>query len=144
MLDLTFSMFGRLTTRLLAAVMLLPLLALVSATGGFGLRCRITGEVLSACCCPDGADAAKGEPVATVSEADCCDRLVREVTSTTAEVSSTQRVLPDQPTQLPALALRALSVDVVRPERSSPVEDRASLGPPTGRLRLLAKSSFLI
>jgi hypothetical protein len=139
------AMSASLRTRIFAAVLLVPLVALATATSGVGLRCRITGQVIDACCC-DGAgdDAVKADAPATVSEADCCDRVVREVTPTTAEVSAPQRLLPEHAWLLPTLALDVSTIST----ESSPVrtrsEARASIGPPTVRLRLLSKSTFLI
>jgi hypothetical protein len=140
-LDLIRALSHGLRTRLFAAVLLLPLVALATATGGVGLRCRLTGEVLSACCC-DGDDA-KAAPVTTVSEADCCDRIVRDVTTAPAEVSATPGALPD-----PALAVRvafAEPASAFSSVFSARFETRASAGPPpTVRLRLVSKSSFLL
>src|SRR5258705_445254 len=48
MLDPIRAISHSLRTRLLAAALLLPLIALATATSGVGLRCRITGEALSA------------------------------------------------------------------------------------------------
>jgi len=145
MLGLIHFMHTRLHTRLFAVVLLLPLVALATATGGVGLRCRITGELIDACCCDDGTgDAAKADTPATVSAADCCDRVVREVTSTTAEVSAPERLIPAHATPLPAFVLDISMV----PADSSPIQPRSelreSIGPPTVRLRLLSKSTFLI
>jgi hypothetical protein len=145
MLDVIRSISHSLRTRLFAAALLVPLIALATATSGVGLRCRITGEMLSACCC-DGADgaAAKTPPIATVSEADCCDRVVRDVTTAPAELSATPNALPDHETPL---ALVAFQVQIEAPSPSvflSRSETRASIGPPTVRLRLVSKSSFLI
>jgi hypothetical protein len=139
------AMSRRLQTRLFAAVLLLPLVAFATATSGAGLRCRITGEVLNACCCADGGDdAAKADAPTTVSAADCCDRVMHEVTPTTAEVSAPERSLTEHATPLPTLALDISAIAV----ESSPIrtrsESRANLGPPTVRLRLLSKSTFLI
>jgi hypothetical protein len=135
-----------LRTRIFAAVLLLPLVALATATSGVGLRCRITGQVqmVDACCCDDaGGDAAKADSPSTVAEGDCCDRVVRDVTPTTAELSAPERLLPERAT-LPTLAVAVSTISA----ESSPIrtrsEARASLGPPTVRLRLLSKSTFLI
>ena len=127
--------------RLFAAVLLLPLIAVATATSGFGLRCRITGEMSSACCCDDAA--AKVTPVATVSEADCCDRVVRDVTIMPAVLSTTDLLL-DQTTPVAYLVVRVAAVDVPQPIVAPRSEARSRLGPPTVRLRLVSKSSFLI
>ncbi|HVZ73842.1 MAG TPA: hypothetical protein VHJ20_15790 [Polyangia bacterium] len=123
--------------------MLVPLVAIATATSGVGLRCRITGEVIEACCCDDaGGAATKADQPATVSEADCCDRVAREVTATTAEPSAPQPLVPDHATPLPVIA-----IDALPPERAPArawSESRSSLSPQTVRLRLLAKSTFLI
>jgi hypothetical protein len=145
MLALIRAMSRSLLTRLFAAVLLLPLVALATATSGVGLRCRITGEVLNACCCGDtGGDSVKADALATVSAADCCDRVVREVTPTTAEVSAPERLLPEHATPLPALALDVAAIAAESSPIRTRAESRASIGPPTVRLRLLSKSTFLI
>ena len=123
----------------------MPLVALATATSGVGLRCRLTGEMLSVCCCDGGESAAaKAAPVATASEADCCDRVVRDVTTAPAELSTTPRVLPDQTTPVAYVALEAAVVDRSPSAFSTRSETRARIGPPTVRLRLVSKSSFLI
>jgi hypothetical protein len=142
MLDVIRALSHSLRTRLFAAVLLLPLIALATATSGAGLRCRITGEVSSACCCDGGEGAAeKAAPVATVSEADCCDRVVRDVTTAPAELG-TPSVLPDQTT--PVAHVAAAAADGPPSAFSSRSETRSRTGPPTVRLRLVSKSSFLI
>ena len=144
MLDFTRAMLRSLQTRLFAAVLLLPLVALATATSGIGLRCRITGEVLDACCCGHAAeDSANARPT-TVSAAGCCDRVVRDVTATAAEASAPLQLLPEPATPMPAFTadVSRLVADTAQ-VRARP-ESRASLGPPTVRLRLLAKSTFLI
>ena len=145
------AMSASLRTRIFAAVLLFPLVALATATSGVGLRCRITGQVqgIDACCCDgaeDGADddAAKAAAPATMSEADCCDRVVREVTPTTAELSAPERLLPDDATPLTALALDVPTIAAASAPMRARADLRASVGPPTVRLRLLAKSTFLI
>ena len=145
MLDVIRSISHSLRTRLFAAALLLPLIALATATSGVGLRCRITGEMLSACCC-DGADgaAAKAPPIATVSEADCCDRIVRDVTTAPAELSATPNALPDHETPVAHVAFQVQIDDPSPSVFLSRSEPRASIGPPTVRLRLVSKSSFLI
>lgn len=144
MLDSIRAISHSLRTRLFAVVLLLPLVALATATSGVGLRCRITGEVLSACCCerPDSS-ATKAAPVATVSEADCCDRIVREVSTAPAEVSATPDVLPDQ-TPVFRVALEGPAFAPPPSAFPSRSETRARIGPPTVLLRLVSKSSFLI
>ena len=145
MLDVIRSISHSLRTRLFAAVLLLPLIVLATATSGVGLRCRITGEMSSACCC-DGGDsaAAKAAPVATVTEADCCDRVVRDVTTAPAELSTTPSVLPDQTTPVAYVAVEAPAADLPSSVFSSRSERRARVGPPTVLLRLVSKSSFLL
>ena len=143
-LDLIRARSHSLRTRLWAAVLLLPLIGLATATSGAGLRCRITGEVLSACCCDGGeSPAAKAAPIATVSVADCCDRVVRDVTTAPAELSSPS-VLPEQTTPVAYVAADTAAVDPRPSVFSSHSETRSCTGPPTVRLRLVAKSSFLI
>jgi hypothetical protein len=133
-----------LRTRLFAAVLLWPLVALATATSGAGLRCRITGEVLSACCC-DGAENAvtKAAPHATVSAADCCERIVRDVTTEPAELN-TASVLPAQTMPVAYVAFAPAAADLLPSVFSSRSQTRSRVGPPTVRLRLVSKSSFLI
>jgi hypothetical protein len=101
--------------------------------------------VIDACCCDSGeGDAVKADAPATVSEADCCDRVVRDVTPTTAEVSGPERLLPDYATPLSALALDVSTIVAETSPIRTRSESRASIGPPTVRLRLLSKSTFLI
>jgi hypothetical protein len=121
---------------------MLPLLALAMATSAVGLRCRMTGEVLSSCCCGPG-DEPQAESPTSVSQAGCCDRLVREVTAAPAEVSTTARVLPERTAPV-ALVAPSLVLDVVPSVLAVRSEARASIGPPSVRLRLVAKSAFLI
>jgi hypothetical protein len=145
MLGVIRSLSHSLRRRLFAAALLLPLIALATATSGVGLRCRITGETLSVCCC-DGGDgaAAKAAPVAAASEADCCDRVVRDVTTAPAELSTTPSVLPGQTTPIAYVPVEAPAVALPSFVLLSRSEIRALIGPPTVRLRLVSKSSFLI
>ena len=145
MLEIIRAISHSLRARLFAAALLLPLIALATVTSGVGLRCRITGEMLSACCC-DGGDnaAAKTAPVATVSEADCCDRVVRDVTTAPAELTTTPSVLPDQTTPIAHVAVEAPAVVLPSSVFSSRSETRARVGSPTVLLRLVSKSSFLL
>jgi hypothetical protein len=145
MLDRIRSISHSVRTRLFAVALLLPLMALTMATSGVGLRCRITGELLSACCCDAGDSAAtKVAPVATVSEADCCDRIVRDVTTAPAELSTTPSVLPDQTTPVAYVAVEAPAVDPPPSVFSSRSGSRARVGPATVLLRLVSKGSFLL
>jgi hypothetical protein len=132
-----------LRTRLYAAALLLPLVALASATGGQWLRCRVTGAVIEACCCDEGDAAAPqaGPTVATVSEADCCDRVIREVTPPLAELGAQPTTAPRPALAVVPLAGGALAVGEAPPVR---VETRRSLAPPTAQQRLITKSTLLI
>jgi hypothetical protein len=139
------TMSRSLCTRLFAAVFLLPLVVLATATSDVGLRCRITGAVLSTCCCGDGdGESAKEAPNATLSQADCCDRVVRDVTPARAELSPAYRALPDQTVPVAVVAFDDSPIDHDPSALSPRSAARASLGPPTVRVRLLAKSAFLI
>jgi hypothetical protein len=144
MLALIRAFSHSLRRRLFAAALLLPLLAVATATSGVALRCRITGEMLDACCCDGGEDAAvKAAPIATVSEADCCDRIVRDVTTAPAELSAPSE-LPDLTTPVVHLTAVVPAIELPPSVFSSRGETRAGIGPPTVRLRLLSKSTFLI
>ena len=145
MLKLIKAMSRSLFTRLFAAALLLPLVALATATSGFALRCRITGMVFNACCCgEDGGELVKAEAVATVSPGDCCDRVVRDVTPALAELTAKSRALSDPPAPVIVAALACASVDLVSSPLISRGEFRAGIAPPTVRSRLVAKSAFLI
>jgi hypothetical protein len=142
----------RLRTRLFAAILLLPLVALATATDSVGLRCRVTGVVLDACCCPnvdvDGdGDAGPVHAAATMSAADCCDRIVREVNEAPAELVAPSAPLPNRNTVL-ALVAFADAGALLRQNPSSLVSSRSAAParqrPPSVRLRLVAKSAFLI
>jgi hypothetical protein len=131
------------SARLLAVLFLLPLVALTTATGSFGLRCRMTGELLSGCCCAGDDDAIRAEPIATLSQADCCERELRQVTPVPAEPSVATGAVPE-PAPLGAFAVAVSATDAGPTTRASRFETRTSIGPPTVRSRLVAKSSFLI
>ncbi|MEA2696206.1 MAG: hypothetical protein QOI66_477 [Myxococcales bacterium] len=139
-----------LRTRIFAAVLLLPLVALATATDSVGLRCRVTGVVQDACCCPDvdgDGDAGPANAAATVSPADCCDRIVREISEAPAELAAPATTLPNRAT---ALALVAFADAGARLRQnasslfSSRSADQAGQRPPSLRLRLVTKSAFLI
>ena len=154
---------SRIAQRLAAATALLSLLAVSAATGGVWLRCRITGVLRPACCCPgtqgaqgaQGAEGAEGPqgaqgtndaaptPPVAESDDDCCDRIVTEVEQTPSELASRA------PTAAPAPALVLVLADAAnaasaaaRPHRFASEPSRA--GPPSTRSRLLSKSAFLI
>ena len=138
-------MFGHLRTRLFAAALLLPLVAFATATGGSWLRCRLTGAVLDNCCCSGDEAAAKTPATATVSEADCCDRVIRSVAPAVAELQATTAapdVFPDLSVGM--LALEGPATDDVVAQGRVHAVARGSLAPPTARLRLLTKSTLLI
>jgi hypothetical protein len=137
-------MFRNLRTRLFAAALLLPLIAFATATGGYWLRCRVTGAVVDACCCGDEAQASQAAPNATVSEADCCDRVDSQIAPTVAELTAPETGLPAATLSvLPAQGGDA-SIDLVSPPAQARATARSSLGPPTSRLLLIAKSTLLI
>jgi hypothetical protein len=133
-------MIRSLRTRLLAAALLLPLVALATATSGHWLRCSVTGVEMAACCC-DGQDATtQAPPTTTVSQGDCCDRVERNVAPTVAELTLAETGAP--PAAIVALPREGTSNELV--SAPTPVRARTSLGPPTSRLRLIAKSTLLI
>jgi hypothetical protein len=144
MLDRASTMLPGLRTRLFAATLLLPLLALALETGGVGLRCRLTGVVLDACCCGDAAEDASAEPVASVSAAECCDRVVRDAARAPAELSARVVPLAAPPAPLLVAVLDASPPSLVASPIVARADWRGSVGPPTLRSRLIAKSSFLI
>jgi hypothetical protein len=143
MLGFVHAMSGSLRTRLFAAVLLVPLVALAIATSGAGLRCRITGAMLDACCCGEG-ETSEAQTVSTVSQADCCDRVVRNVSSAPAELTAPPTVSPQQTASIAVAAFDQPTLDHDPSALSPRSEARASIGPPTVRSRLVAKSSFLI
>jgi hypothetical protein len=136
------TMFRSLRTRLFAAALLLPLLAFATATGGSWLRCRVTGEALSACCCAGDAQDAATTPTTSVSSADCCDRLERHVAPSVGELTVAQTGAPEG--SVGVLPVEGASVALVSAPTQTRVTVRVSLGPPTTRLRLIAKSTLLI
>jgi hypothetical protein len=137
-------MFRRLRTRLFAAALLLPLIAFATATGGHWLRCRVTGAMVEACCCGDEAEAAATPEATTttVSESDCCDRVERQIAPSFAELTATETGAPDAAAS--ALPFEDVSIDLVSAQPQTRATARSSLGPPTSRLRLIAKSTLLI
>ncbi len=136
-------MFRHLRTRLLAAALLLQLVALATATGGSWLRCRLTGAVLDDCCCGGDGAASPAPATATVSEADCCDRVIRSVAPAVGELTPTTTAARDAGTDL-MVAVERPATDVVVADARVRAVARGSLAPPTARLRLLTKSTFLI
>jgi hypothetical protein len=131
----------RLFQRFVAATAMLSVLVVSAATGGIWLRCRATGVLRAACCCPT-ADAAEGKPVpAAVESDDCCDRVVTIVDQTPSEVA------PPETLATPAIIVASIdaqdaAASAARGARSANEQSRA--GPPTARARLLSKQSFLI
>jgi hypothetical protein len=125
----------------MAAALLLPLIALATATSGYAMRCRVTGAVFDACCCGDDA-AATTPPATTVSEADCCDRVERHVAPTVAELTAPAPAAPDAARI--ALPFEAASLELVSAPARARLATPSGLGPPTSRLRLIAKSTLLI
>jgi hypothetical protein len=133
--------------RLVSAALLLPLVTLSLATGGLWLRCRLTGAVARACCCPsDGAQAVATPEPARASEQDCCDRLMTQAEEMPVEPAAGP--LPDDAPRLAwagALPASAASADGPPSPRSLIARARsAPTSPPAVRARLVAKSSFLI
>lgn len=62
-----------------AAALLAPMLLFAISAWGFeGLRCRITGMVSLATCCPGAVDGASQPPASpdSVDEPGCCERIV--------------------------------------------------------------------
>jgi len=142
MIDSLENMFRSLRTKLFAAALLLPLIAFSTVTGGHWLRCRVTGAVLQACCCGDETQPAATTPTATVSQADCCDRIEHRVAPTVAELTVAESAARDAAGLTPSVD--QVSIDLIAAPTQLHVELRSSLGPPTGRLRLIAKSTLLI
>ncbi|HEY2731417.1 MAG TPA: hypothetical protein VGK52_15850 [Polyangia bacterium] len=136
-------MIRRSRTRLFAAVLLLPLVAFATATSGFALRCRITGAVLGACCCDHG-ETTRADAVATVSQADCCDPVIRNVLAAPVELTASPSAVPHQTAPVAFVASVDSTADHDPSALSPRSEARASIGPLTVRLRLVAKSTFLI
>ncbi|HEY7370841.1 MAG TPA: hypothetical protein VIF57_01600 [Polyangia bacterium] len=133
----------RIAHRLVAASALLSLLAVSAATGGVWLRCRITGVLRPACCCPaaDGANDGAPTPATAESDDDCCDRIVTEVERAPSELASRAPALAPALVLVLADVADAASI-VARPSRFTSDQSRA--GPASTRTRLLAKSALLI
>jgi len=128
--------------RFAAATALLSLLAASTATGAVWLRCRITGVLQPACCCPavDGADEAAPQP-ATAEAADCCDHVVTDVDQPPSELASRA------PAVAPALVIAAADIaglSSITARIVDPAHEQSRAGPPSTRARLLSKSTFLI
>jgi hypothetical protein len=134
-------MSRRLSARLAAAALLLPLLAFATATSGHWLRCRVTGVVVDACCCGDEAETST-PTTTTVSEADCCDRVEHQVSPTVAELTAAETAAPDATAH--ALPFDGVALEPVAAPARPRATARSSLGPPTSRLLLIAKSTLLI
>jgi hypothetical protein len=63
--------------RSVAVALLAPLLAFaVSASGFVGLRCRITGMISIATCCPDSSRDDSPPAQSSVDDPGCCERVV--------------------------------------------------------------------
>jgi hypothetical protein len=138
-------MFRHLRTRLFAAALLVPLIAFATATGGHWLRCRITGAIVSDCCCDaQGGDAAatSAPTSSTVSEADCCDHVARSVSPTVAELRGEADHAPIADATVSAL--EGSSIEIVGAPPAVRAVARSSLAPPTARQRLVAKRTLLI
>jgi hypothetical protein len=133
----------RIAHRLAAATALLSLLAVSAATGGVWLRCRITGVLRPACCCPgaDGTNDVAPTPPAAKSDDDCCDRIVTEVEQTPSELAA--RAPAVAPALVVALAASAAPSSMV-PRAGRFASEQSRAGPASTRTRLLAKSAFLI
>jgi hypothetical protein len=135
--------------RLIAAILVLPVVVLASATGGDWLRCRLTGQILTACCCLGDdviASSNSGATVsgATVSNGDCCDRVEKNATAVAADLRTDTKLVVEQIAVVAAVALSGPAPSFVAPPIVRTDASPTSLGPPTVRLRLLAKSTFLI
>jgi hypothetical protein len=143
MIGVGLAMFRSLKARLFAVSLVLPLLAFATATGGYWLRCRVTGAMLDACCCGAEEQASSDAPTSTtVSQADCCDRVERHVTPSVAEVTAAETGTPC--VTVGVIALESSPIDLLSAPAQIRVTVRSSLGPPTARLRLIAKSTLLI
>jgi hypothetical protein len=139
------TMFRSLRTRLFAAALLLPLVAFATATGGYWLRCRVTGAALGSCCCGEEDRASATPPTTTVSEADCCDRVERHVAPNVAELTGAETAAPPAPVGVVLFHDPSEgSGGLVSAPALARLRARPSLGPPTARLRLVAKSTLLI
>ena len=138
------STFRSLRGRIFAAALLLPLIAFATVTSGFWLKCRLTGEMLSACCCSGGDQPAPADAPSTASEADCCDRVVQNVTPARAELTVSPPVRPDQSAASDVIPVAGPATDVAAAPVAVRADTPASIGPPTVRLRLVSKSAFLI
>jgi hypothetical protein len=76
----------KLVHRSVAAALLAPMLVLaVSAWGLIGLRCRMTGMVSFASCCPADGEPAPAPAQSSVGEPGCCERVVVETAKPAAD-----------------------------------------------------------
>jgi hypothetical protein len=137
-----YTMGHRIARRILAATALLSVVIAAAATGGTWLRCRMTGVLLPACCCPDDAAADEGTPAPVGVEADaCCDRVVTSVDQVPSETASRYASSP------PALSAWSIEMAVDGAQAGHAAGGRieqSRAGPPTTRAFLLSKSSLLL
>lgn len=92
-----------------AAALLAPMLLFaISAWGFVGLRCRITGMVSLATCCPGAAEEAGHAPAApdSLDEPGCCERVVVDNTHPPVAGVSVERAS----VAVPPVALRPAAV----------------------------------
>jgi hypothetical protein len=116
----------------LCAAAVLPLLVLAVAAPLNALRCRLTGQLLTACCCPEQE---RDQPT-SVGAGDCCERApvdaVRPPAEAPTEALAAVPLVGARPLLAPPHPLLATTRPVPR--------DGAVPRPPL----ILAKRSFLI
>jgi hypothetical protein len=124
----------RLRTGLCAAAVL-PLLVLALSAPLNAMRCRFTGQVITACCCPP----ADGDQPASIGAGDCCERTRIDALRTASEPPSAQVRLA-----VPVTPVRTIVADDAAPVASPSAGTRARDGTIARPPLILIKRSFLI
>jgi hypothetical protein len=122
--------------------LLAPMLVLaVSPSSFMGVRCRMSGMVSLATCCPDGEPGQQAPAEGSVGEPGCCERVVVETVKPIADVvrdGDSALVAP-----MPVLAQIPIASAVVLPRVAHVVGEG---GPPIASrlsLRLLNRSLLI-
>jgi hypothetical protein len=127
--------------RVVAAVVLLPLVVLASSFAHHLMRCRLTGVIVPSCVCPDDTASPGSDPaMPTVAEQSCCERESVEALAVGREEDSRSVVPIPLPIELRGLILA--DVGAIRRRNATP-SSSIRVRPPGPSLVLL-KRSFLI
>lgn len=121
--------------RVIAILTVLPALALAVAAPAWAMRCQMTGQVTTECCCPEG-EAPPAAP-ATLTGEDCCQG---ERLAPVSEPTEAARFHHAHPPARTAEALVALPDHASSREAPAPERGARGLGPPL----FLLRHAFLI